>query len=282
MPNASCLCGGVAWQAEEPLELMTHCHCSMCRKAHGVAFATYVAVAAPRFRWLHGEDQVARFESSPGFHRPFCSRCGSVVAEDPGDDERVFMPAGCLDDDTGARAVAHIFASSKAPWHEIVDALPRFDAYQPGFDAPKVPERDAPPDDGRIHGSCLCGAVAYALSQEPKLIINCHCSRCRKARAAAHASNLFAEKATFVWLRGEDELIRFKLPDAERFTHVFCRSCGSSCPRVAEDATHVVIPAGGLDDDPGARERFHIFTASKAAWYDLPDDGLPRFEESAG
>jgi len=40
MIRASCLCGDVAWGSEGPLDLITHCHCSMCRKAHGAAFGS--------------------------------------------------------------------------------------------------------------------------------------------------------------------------------------------------------------------------------------------------
>ncbi len=37
------------------------------------------------------------------------------------------MPAGILDDDAGARPIAHIFVDSKAPWNEITDDLPQFE-----------------------------------------------------------------------------------------------------------------------------------------------------------
>jgi hypothetical protein len=278
MVRGRCLCGGVAWQASGPLELMSHCHCSMCRKAHGAAFATYVAAREEHFRWLRGREHVARYESSPGFLRTFCSRCGSVVAGDPADG-RVFMPAGCLEDAGAARPLAHIFVASKAPWHEIADALPRFDAYPPEADLPALPSQSRPESgDGVIRGSCLCNGVAYEIEAEIPVIVNCHCSRCRRARSAAHASNLFAEVARFRWTRGEALLEAYKVPDAERFTSCFCRVCGSSLPRVSPEQARVVVPAGTIDGDPGARERLHIFCGSKAPWYEIPDD-LPQFDE---
>jgi hypothetical protein len=45
MIRGTCLCSAIGWAAEGPFELMAHCHCSMCRKAHGASFAT--AVGAP-------------------------------------------------------------------------------------------------------------------------------------------------------------------------------------------------------------------------------------------
>jgi hypothetical protein len=40
----------------------------------------------------------------------------------------------------------------------------------------------------------------------------------------------------------------------------------------------VVVPAGSLDDDPAAREELHIFTGSKAPWFEIADS-LPRHAE---
>lgn len=65
MGRARCLCGTVTWEIEGPFELMHHCHCSRCRKAHGVPFATYVVGPAASFR-LRGGEHMVRWESSPG------------------------------------------------------------------------------------------------------------------------------------------------------------------------------------------------------------------------
>src|SRR2546422_6774988 len=48
---------------------MGHCHCSMCRKHHGAAFSTALAVHPSRFRWLRGVEGIRRYESSPGGSR---------------------------------------------------------------------------------------------------------------------------------------------------------------------------------------------------------------------
>jgi hypothetical protein len=276
--EGSCLCGGVAWQVDGPLEWMTHCHCTMCRKAHGAAFATYVGAAEGGFRWLRGEEAINRYESSPGTFRAFCGRCGSVVPG-PAVGGRVFVPAGCLDDDPGARPVAHIFAGSKAPWVEIADALPRFEAFPPGFPAPQVPPRSlAAPEPGVVRGSCLCGAVAYRLEGAPRLARNCHCSRCRKARAAAFASNLFAAAGDVRFVRGGERMRTYRVPDARFFTHAFCASCGGDLPRVDPERGIAVLPMGGLDDEPGLRPACHIFAGSKAPWFEIVD-GIPQHRE---
>lgn len=80
------------------------------------------------------------------------------------------------------------------------------------------------------------------------------------------------------YLRGEELLTSYKVPQAQRFTSVFCRVCGSSLPVLNRASGAWVIPMGTLDDDPGYRPQAHIFVGSKAQWYDL-GNSLPEFDE---
>jgi len=277
--QGSCLCGDVTWEAEGPFDLMSHCHCSRCRKVHGSAYGTYLTTAAERFR-LAKRDGIVRYASSAGFARPFCGRCGSVVPDGAATDGQVAMPAGSLDGDPEARPLAHIFVASKAPWVEIGAALPRFDAYPPGFGTGALADR--PPSDppGATRGSCLCGAVGFVLTERPQLARYCHCSRCRKARSAAFASNLFVSDAGVRFTRGAERLVSYKIPEALRFTQSFCRDCGGKLPRIDPERKVAVVPMGALDDDPGIRPQAHIFVASKAPW-DTIEDALPQHAEHA-
>ena len=106
-------------------------------------------------------------------------------------------------------------------------------------------------EDAVIKGSCLCGAIQYQLTQKPGWAHHCHCSRCRKVRGAAFATNAFVPLDAFAYTRGEDRLRSYKPPEAERFTHVFCEVCGSSLPFRNTLGGRVIIPMGSLDDDPG-------------------------------
>jgi hypothetical protein len=193
--------------------------------------------------------------------------------------ERVFIPAGCLDDDPGVRPIVHIFVASKAPWDEITDSLPRLDTMPEEF-GPEVP-RPAPPPaaPGRVQGSCCCGAVAFELAGPLTEMRHCHCSRCRKARAAAHATNVIAKQSALRWLRGEELALSYEVPDARFFTNCFCRRCGSKLPRVDTERQIAIVPAGSLDHDPGARPQMRIFVDSKAPWHEI-GDSLPRFADA--
>ncbi|HUP21363.1 MAG TPA: GFA family protein [Thermoanaerobaculia bacterium] len=279
MVRGSCLCRGVSWEIAGRLSQMSHCHCSRCRREHGSAFATYAGTREEGLRWTRGKDLVATFQSSPTVTRVFCSVCGSVVPERFGS-EQVSVPAGCLDDDPGCRPGAHIFAASKASWYEIPnDGLPRYPAYPPGIPTPEVAPRQETPAPTRpdvLRGGCLCGGVAYEAGPA-RAMIHCHCSRCRKARAAAHGTNVFADPAGFRYTRGEELLRRYKVPEAARFGTVFCGRCGGSLPGAPGASPNVVIPAGSLDDDPGPVPQIHVFVQDKAPWFEI-HDAHPRCE----
>ena len=62
----------------------------------------------------------------------------------------------------------------------------------------------------------------YELSARPVWAHACHCSRCRKSSGAAFAPNLFFPQQALRFVQGEDAIRRFKVPEAERFTHFFC------------------------------------------------------------
>ena len=272
--TSRCLCGAVRWTAEGPLQFMSHCHCSRCRKAHGTPFATYVAAPADGFS-LTGAEHVRRYEPSPGFFRPFCTICGSVT---PGAawEGLVFLPVGNMEEDPGERAAAHIFVGSKAPWYDIPDALPQFETYPPGTDAPVQPDRQPPDPPGRhTRGSCLCGSVAYVIEEKPFMARYCHCSRCRKARGAAHASNMLTRVEDVRFTRGADLIKSYKVPEAKFYTQSFCTTCGSPVPRLDTGRHIAIIPMGSLDDDPGIRPSEHIWAESRAPWFQIADS-LPQ------
>ena len=46
--NAQCLCGDISPQATLPSKWVAHCHCSLCRRAHGAALVTWVGMEASR------------------------------------------------------------------------------------------------------------------------------------------------------------------------------------------------------------------------------------------
>ena len=127
-------------------------------------------------------------------------------------------------------------------------------------------------------GSCLCGAIKYELSGEPKRFYHCHCERCRKATGTGHASNIMVKTDNLNWLTGETLLKHYKVPEAERFFTLFCSECGSAMPRDVPEIGMVVIPAGSMDHEITIKPEARIFWDSRAEW-SCSGDGLSVFAE---
>jgi len=133
---------------------------------------------------------------------------------------------------------------------------------------------------GTVHrGGCLCGGVRYEYGGEFTQFVYCHCGQCRKAQGSAFASNAPIEEAKFRLLAGAELLKGYaSSPGKQR---VFCGNCGSPIYSKAAAKPGVLrLRMGTLDTPPGIKPQAHIYTASKAAWYDILD-GLPQHAERA-
>jgi hypothetical protein len=125
----SCLCGQVRFEITVgPDNWMEHCHCGMCRKAHGASFVTWIDLPVGDFRYTAGEGEVVRHRSSKDATRAFCRHCGSSLVWQRDGAPMLSIAAGVLDGDPGCRPAANIYVASKAPWVEL---LPQFDANRP-------------------------------------------------------------------------------------------------------------------------------------------------------
>ena len=124
MLTGSCLCGAVAYEVDAPPGPIVHCHCGTCRKAHGAAFSSVMAVPRAAFRWVRGEGHLGEYESSPGKFRRFCRGCGSQIAAQRPARDQVLLRLGCLDTPVADRPVGHIWRSDAASWYDPRDILP--------------------------------------------------------------------------------------------------------------------------------------------------------------
>lgn len=125
--NGSCLCGQVRYSVTTEIADVSHCHCSMCRKAHGAAYATYANVPSNFHKFVEGQEHLRVFNSSGHTERIFCAVCGSPLlwrneVEFPG---TASFPLGSLDTPFKTTTERHIYVASKAPWHQISDSWPQ-------------------------------------------------------------------------------------------------------------------------------------------------------------
>jgi hypothetical protein len=126
-----------------------------------------------------------------------------------------------------------------------------------------------------IRGSCLCGAVEYAVEDDFKYAAYCHCSQCRKFSGSAFSAFGGVAKPSFHVLKGAECISHYH--KSENTVLSFCQVCGSSlyAEKVNKGMVHVRL--GTLNESPCVRPQAHVFVDSKAPWYEIKDE-LVRFE----
>ena len=127
-----------------------------------------------------------------------------------------------------------------------------------------------------IHGSCLCGEIAFELTGAAEFMNHCHCRMCRKASGASYGTFLHAQGKDFRWTRGSEAIKAYESSPGN--FRPFCSKCGSRVPVLENDGAEVIIPAGALDGDPLARPVVHYHVASRAPWDEITD-GVPGFAD---
>jgi len=126
--TGGCLCGSVRYDVRGSFLRANYCHCSRCRRHTGSAFSTQGRVKRDQLRLLQGQELVKTFRPEGGAVKAFCRECGSsLFGGNWPDGPEVAIRFGTLDGDPGIRPQFHIFVGSKAPWHEILDSLPRYE-----------------------------------------------------------------------------------------------------------------------------------------------------------
>lgn len=126
-----------------------------------------------------------------------------------------------------------------------------------------------------IRGSCLCGGVRVRLTAPITGMGHCHCSMCRRQHASAYSTYCETAATGYVIEHGADLIRAYR--SSATVERRFCVRCGAKLSYHADAAPdRVWVAAGILDDDPGVRPSYHIFTASRAPWFEIHDD-LPQY-----
>jgi hypothetical protein len=122
--TGGCLCGAVRYEASVSPTDAHYCHCRMCQRAFGNAFATFVSFPLDKFRWVRGRPKM--YQSSKIARRGFCARCGTpLVFRNVYRDNRIGISIGSLDHPELAPPEIHWGIESIVPWLKIADRLPR-------------------------------------------------------------------------------------------------------------------------------------------------------------
>jgi hypothetical protein len=127
-------------------------------------------------------------------------------------------------------------------------------------------------------GGCLCGAVRFAVHEQPVDAGYCHCKRCQGRTGVAASVAVMVPAGSFELLEGADHLGSWEPPDGSK--KFFCRTCGAHVfAQKRGTAEPGAIRMSAFDEDPGIRPRWRAWMSSAADWEPIPDDGLPRYLE---
>ena len=135
MSSASghCLCGDLRFEAALPSRWVAHCHCTMCQRASGAAFVTWVGLDESHCRIDDPNGVLRWYQSSDLAERGFCAHCGSSLffrsGRWPGE---LHVALACFDGPVDRAPQAHVFWDTHVVWVRLApdDGLPRKDAVQ--------------------------------------------------------------------------------------------------------------------------------------------------------
>ena len=126
--DGACLCGTISFSVQQPAKWCAHCHCSMCRQAHGAGYVTWVGFEQDQIEFKQGLDKLEWFESSPGAQRGFCRRCGSSMFFRS---ERwageLHIALGCILGKIDLQPQANVFFDKHVDWMPIDTSLKQVD-----------------------------------------------------------------------------------------------------------------------------------------------------------
>ncbi|MHC1550347.1 GFA family protein [Phyllobacterium sp. K27] len=119
--SGGCLCGTVRFHLAE-IERTHLCHCDMCRRATGSAFAVLSWVKSDKLRWMSALPKQRR--SSPLAIRSFCGDCGTPISLNYDGSDEVGIYTGTLDQPEIAIPAYNYNSQSRLPWVTCGRQLP--------------------------------------------------------------------------------------------------------------------------------------------------------------
>jgi hypothetical protein len=126
----------------------------------------------------------------------------------------------------------------------------------------------------RITGGCQCGAVRYALHEEPSNAHICHCRMCQKAFGSFFAP--FTEVAFDKFELTRGRISTFKSSDPTE--RGFCRNCGTPLTIYDVGTPRIEVSIGSLDQPEKVEPKKQSGIQARMPWFgtltSLPGDKI--------
>ena len=126
--SGTCLCGALRFEVTLSTRWALHCHCTLCRRAHGAPVVTWVGVESSRFALIE-ETTLRWYASTPGAERGFCERCGSTLffrSERWPDEVHIVRTA--FEGEIDREPSGHVHTADRADWFPFEDHLEQYRA----------------------------------------------------------------------------------------------------------------------------------------------------------
>lgn len=122
-----------------------------------------------------------------------------------------------------------------------------------------------------LTGSCLCGAIRYAIDAPVTELRACHCHHCQKASGAGNAVNAVVPSAAFKLTQGTPKRYDAHAASGRTLHRYFCGDCGSPLYSQRANNTDTVVVRAGTFDNPGDMKVVaHIWTSRARPWSHIP------------
>ncbi len=129
-----------------------------------------------------------------------------------------------------------------------------------------------------LTGGCGCGLVRFSIDAPLIGAAYCHCTRCQHRTGTGAQASARLRAGSLTVHTGDDQLRAWNAGSG--LEKVFCGACGSAVfARDPADGAVSIVRLGAIDGDPGVRPSARQFVAYAPSWEEIPDDGLPRFDE---
>jgi hypothetical protein len=130
-----------------------------------------------------------------------------------------------------------------------------------------------------LTGQCLCGAIRYQLTGEPRHVAVCHCRDCRRSAGAPMVSWAMFPESALTLLQGQPKTIN----SSGSAMRSFCPDCGTGLfYRNAVILPGIVdVQSATLNDPDALPPGVQIQVAERLHWMQQAHE-LPAFERFPG
>ena len=131
-------------------------------------------------------------------------------------------------------------------------------------------------------GGCLCGAVRYEVSGQPKASFTCFCRDCQRAGGTESIQGFLVDKSSLRVVQGSPKEIVRVADSGKAVTRHFCAECGTHLYAFFQKMPELAgVRTCSLDQPSMVPPAMALFTGSAQPWTEIPMH-MPSFVKAPG